>query len=138
MKSDEKYIESRFGKSAPFTVPDGYFDSLAQSIINNAGPMPEPQPSVELKAPGAEIRRTASWWMRYRLYVAAAACLVFVAMGASVFFASSHHADGARNVAKSAHSEQQVGNQQYSGTYDTEIDYTMLDNEDIYSLVASN
>lgn len=35
MESDEKYIEARLGRKSPFVVPEGYFDNLAQSIVDN-------------------------------------------------------------------------------------------------------
>ena len=150
MKSDEKYIESRFGKKVPFTVPEGYFDNLAKSIVENVASAPvsdDVKPIVNINtnakpmsvAVNAEQAKTVgfNWWHRYRVRIAAAACVAFVVAGMSSYFAlSSIDAKGNKNVA--IHGESTVENSASSSMTDMEIDYTMLDNDDIYSLMASN
>lgn len=150
MKSDEKYIESRFGKKVPFTVPEGYFDNLAKSIVENVASAPvsdDVKPIVNINtnakpmsvAVNAEQARTVgfNWWHRYRVRIAAAACVAFVVAGMSSYFAlSSTDAKGNKNVA--IHGESTVENSASSSMTDMEIDYAMLDNDDIYSLMASN
>lgn len=127
MESDDKYIESRFGKSTPFTVPGDYFRDLTQSIMENVE-----QGTVPLRV---------SWWRRYRLYVSIAACVAVCVAGLSVYFASSSaNADGMRHVASSGVEHvDKVAAPASAGSYDAEVEYAMmLDNDDIYSLVASN
>ena len=132
MISDEKYIESRSGKRMPFKVPDGYFDNLAQSVIGNAI---AGQNAEKAEKPLRIVRQT--WWQRYRRMVAAAACAAFAIAGLSTYMAVSRTDDAnASHVA--VQRECQRGLQSTSSADDDEIDYTMLDNDDIYSLVASN
>ena len=33
MEKEEQYIYDRYGKQNPFTVPDGYFDSLRTGLM---------------------------------------------------------------------------------------------------------
>ncbi len=150
MESDEKYIESRFGKKVPFTVPEGYFDNLAKSIVDNVASAPVPddvEPTVNINnnaepvsvAMNAEQAKTVgfNWWHRYRVRIAAAACVAFVVAGMSMYFAfSPTDANGNKNVA--IHGGSTVESSASSSTSDMEIDYAMLDNDDIYSLMASN
>lgn len=142
MESDEKYIESRFGKKTPFRVPDGYFDNIAKSVM--AAAMPDEAVSASAKhEPAATPGVRLSLWRRLRRYVAVAACAAFAVAGVATYLAV---ADGDEPVAAHAQRHQRVAtcsdsqsaSQMSSSTYDAEMDYTMLDNDDIYSLVASN
>lgn len=126
MKSDEKYIETRFGKKAPFTVPEGYFDNLAKSIMSDVG--------ADACVP--ENTRRAGLWQRCRRYVAAAACAAAVAGGLSVWTASKYGDNGSAAVAEKH--VRQAGAQPAASVSDEEINYTMLDNDDMYTLMASN
>lgn len=36
MEKEEQYIYDRYGKQNPFTVPDGYFDSLRTGLMQHA------------------------------------------------------------------------------------------------------
>lgn len=135
MSPDEKYLEARFGKPNPFKTPDGFLDGLADSIINNV------ERSVANEVPcmaGGDahvaIGVRHAWWARYRRYVAAAACLVLVAVGAAVYFAAAGPERTNAYAASARHGAEATS----SYTYDEIADYTMLDNDDIYSLLASN
>ena len=60
MDAEEKLFEQRFGKKQPFTVPDGYFDQLAERVMER---LPEQQPaSVPQVSVGHKWRR----WAGYR------------------------------------------------------------------------
>lgn len=159
MESDEKYIESRFGRKNPFSTPNGYIDGLAQTIMNVAAnsatakgldteTLDAATVSRSVSRPLAD-RRVASrgvarnvgttWWRRYRVYVAAACCAVLLVAGLSVADVYSGSGKGGNmqpNVADSGahHDVSQLS----TASYDMEMDYTMLDNEDIYTLMASN
>lgn len=137
IKSDEKYLETRFGKQLHFKTPEGFLDGLADSIMNN----------VEQQKAGGIIHAAAphptntgkahephNWWARYRRYVAAAACVAFIGIGATAYFAAG---------TKEPHDSYAASAKQHTEaaptyTYDEIADYTMLDNDDIYSLLASN
>lgn len=136
METDERYIESRFGKKAPFKVPEGYMDNLTQSIISNVEAVgkeavPAASASVKSAAP------TVGWWQRYRRYVAAAACVAFVVGGVSVWQAQSTADASKLHVATATH-DSQYDASAYDSMNDEEIYYSMFDNEDMYSLMASN
>lgn len=136
METDERYIESRLGKKAPFKVPEGYMDNLTQSIISNveaAGKEAVPAVSASVKIAAPAI----GWWQRYRRYVAAAACVVFVVGGVSVWQAQSSAEAGKAHVATATH-DSQYDASAYDSMNDEEIYYSMFDNEDMYSLMASN
>lgn len=136
METDERYIELRFGKKAPFKVPEGYMDNLTQSIISNVEAVgkeavPAASASVKSAAP------TVGWWQRYRRYVAVAACVAFVVGGVSVWQAQSSTEADKPHVATATNNSSYDASA-YDSVSDEEIYYSMLDNEDMYSLMASN
>lgn len=136
METDERYIELHFGKKAPFKVPEGYLDNLTQSIISNVEAVgkeavPAASASVKSAAP------TVGWWQRYRRYVVAAACVAFVVGGVSVWQAQSSTEADKAHVATATHNSSYDASA-YGSVSDEEINYSMLDNEDMYSLMASN
>lgn len=129
MMKEEKILRDKFGKANHFTVPEGYFDSFADKLMEQ---LPEPEARViEMHA--------ESWLHRMPLRKIAAAVGVVVVLGAgSLFFVhrqSVNHVPMA-NVEISHHSHS-VGTEY--GTFEEMADYTMMDNQDIYaSLVAEN
>lgn len=149
MESDEKYIEARLGRKSPFVVPEGYFDNLAQSIVDNVAsaniadkkndadvdPVADICPVADVYDDGQAKVVKLDWWHRYRVRIAAAACIAFAVAGLSSYFAlSSADSNGGMHVA--IHGEHAVESQTSSNMSDIEIDYTMLDNDDIYVLVS--
>lgn len=143
MESDEKYIESRFGKSTPFVVPEGYFDSLTQTMMEKVDALDQTMPpsmsadDMLQSDVAATHNISRSWWLRYRRYVVAAACVAFLAVGVSTFYAVSSNKSVAENHVASACNPAEA-NGQSGSTYDAEMEYSMLDNQDMYSLMASN
>lgn len=136
METDERYIELHFGKKAPFKVPDGYLDNLTQSIISNveaAGKEAVPAAPASVKSAAPAV----GWWQRYRRYVAAAACVAFVVGGVSVWQAQSSTEADKPHVATATNNSSYDASA-YDSVSDEEIYYSMLDNEDMYSLMASN
>ena len=115
MMNDEKYIREKMGTRNPFTVPDGYFDSLADQVISKLPDTRRP----------AIVR-----YLRPLLYAAACAVLA-VAVG--TFYRNAAVTDADHLV---AHQQENVAT--YSDTYMEDMaDYAMLDNEEIYaSLLA--
>ena len=69
MESDERYIESCFGKKAPFTVPEGYFDNLTQNIMNSVEAADKVVPHVPEPTQHNKVI-TINWWHRCRRYAA--------------------------------------------------------------------
>ena len=134
MESDEKYIASHFGREQHFGVPEGYFDTLAESIMKNVE-------TADAVAPAPTVRMASTmrvgWWTRYRKVVAAAACVLFIGGGAATYFAVADNHNGEDALSASAGKS---AVQQASGAYayDEMADYSMLDSDDIYSLIASN
>ena len=76
------------------------------------------------------------WWRRARVRIAAAAACLLLAGGTAFYTYSAHHAEPASNMAASAPSHNV--DVSTSTSYNEIADYTMLDNDDIYSLLASN
>lgn len=134
MESDEKYIESRFGKKMPFTVPKGYFESLAQAIADKAvsSTLPTETRTVRMDVEPSK----GSVWKMFRKYAAIAAC-VAVVVGGFAAYRLVLSAGSQAVVAKQQLDDHATAAPLQDVSYE-EIDYTMLDNEDIYSLVASN
>ena len=112
MDNEEKYILDRFGKSNPFTVPEGYFDQLVSDVM-------------------AQIpkRRTVSRMVALRPWLYAAACLVAVVVMTLTFH---FRQDNASEMTASA--VESVDN----NYIDEAADYVMLDNAEIYACLADN
>lgn len=117
MEKEEQYIYNRCGKQTPFTVPDGYFDNLSAELMRHAETKP----------------KQVTLWQRYRLYIAAACLFTFV-VGLATYFGISS-ADPSANSAIAATASVANTDEAESEEY---ADYTMLDNDDIYSILASN
>lgn len=117
MENDELYIFNKCGKQNPFKVPDGYFDNLSAELMRHTEAAP----------------KIVSLWQRYRLYVAAA-CVLAVVAGLATYFGFSS-AEPAANPTIAATTNVANPDEAESEEY---ADYTMLDNDDIYSILASN
>lgn len=125
MSNEEKYLQSKMGTKNPFTVPEGYFDTLTEQVMQRL-PKQEGVVHFEQKKGSAIVRM-----LRPLLY--AAACLCIGIFGVAIY----HHLDNqsAEGVPVISH----VGNTaEYNDAYLEEAtDYAMYDNQDIYaSLLA--
>lgn len=123
MDQEEKYIEEKFGRRTPFKVPEGYFDSFASQLIQN---LPEREPAKKAKV--VELRPSA--WRRYRAVGVAAACVCAAMLTVGAYLNGGGQQAGAGMAAGQA----QV-RQSYSPV-DAMVDYTMMDTEDMYALMA--
>lgn len=159
MESDEKYIESRFGRKNPFSTPNGYMDGLAQTIMDAAAgtatakglstgaldtetvlrPVAEHVQEKQMAARNDAPKAGVAWWRRYRVYVAAACCAAMLVAGLSVadVYSGSGKSENMQSKVADNGGDRDVS-QSSSANYDMEMDYTMLDNEDMYTLMASN
>lgn len=108
--SEEKYLEERIAKQNPFKVPEGYFDTFAEHVMEL---LPEQQPKAKR--------------MVLRPWIYAAACLLVAVFSIVVYF-SKMDADTS-----------EVSTLAATDSYIEEAaDYVMIDNSDIYSLLADN
>ena len=126
MMNEEEYLKSKVGNRNPFTVPEGYFEQLAQQVMDRI-----PAVTQELKpAPKKTVFRQLRPW----LYAAACVCVgVFTA---GVLFNSQN--DNSKELEQMATLEQENINY-YSDNYiDEEADYAMFDNQEIYACLLAD
>ena len=126
MMNEEEYLKSKVGNRNPFTVPEGYFEQLAQQVMDRI-----PAVTQELKpAPKKAIFRQLRPW----LY--AAACICVGVFTAGVLFNSQN--DNSKELQQMATLEQENINY-YSDNYiDEEADYAMFDNQEIYACLLAD
>ena len=108
--NEEKYIEERMAKQNPFKVPEGYFDSFAEHVMVL---LPEEKPKAKR--------------MVIRAWMYAAACLLVILFSATVYFSNQNN--DTQEAPAVAVSDQYI---------DEAVDYAMIDNDDIYALLAEN
>ena len=123
MIAEEKYLEDKYGKKQPFKVPNGYFDSFAENLMDK---LPEQQPVM---TPHISMWRK---WRKLRLTVAVAASVCAVMFSVMTFM---HNTKPTHSPLASNHTTKTVTNDSYN-TLDVAAAYTMLDNDDIYVLVS--
>ena len=126
MMNEEEYLKSKVGNRNPFTVPEGYFEQLAQQVMDRI-----PAATQELKpAPKKTVFKQLRPW----LYAAACVCVgVFTA---GVLFNSQN--DNSKELEQMATLEQENINY-YSDNYiDEEADYAMFDNQEIYACLLAD
>ena len=116
--NEERYLQEKFGRQAPFTVPEGYFDDFATRIMDE---LPQQQVQQQRTAVKKSPYRTI---MRVLRPIAVAACLCGVVGGAVIY------------IARSTATESQAidMSQYYTQDYRMEqmADYAMLSKEDFY------
>ena len=72
MEKEEQYIYDCYGKQNPFTVPDGYFDSLRTGLMQHATT--------------TTTTKAIPLWKRWRGYVAAACLVGVVIVGLATYW----------------------------------------------------
>lgn len=125
MSNEEKYLQNKMGNKNPFAVPEGYFDTLTEQVMQR---LPKQQ---EEAAPRHQQRPVIVRMLRPLLY--AAACLCIGIFGVGIY----QHLDN--QTAEGVPVISQVDNTiEFNDTYIEEAtDYAMFDNQDIYaSLLA--
>lgn len=108
--NEEKYLENRLAKSNPFRVPEGYFDHFAEQVMEQLPAQPQKAKRLLLRP-----------WMY------AAACLAVAVFCVAVYF--SQISTDITEVSQVAVTESYI---------DEAADYAMIDNTDIYALLADN
>ena len=129
---EEQLLKQKFGSQRPFKVPEGYFDSLEKSLMQNVV-----EPAVPNKRPAIKaFMRPLKW----------AACFAAVLLVSGTIYFNSLEKESYQN-----HVWHQTYNQNHadnisenmsSSVYadyilDEISDYAMLDNDDIYSYVEN-
>jgi hypothetical protein len=122
MTNEEKIIMEHLGKHNPFQVPEGYFESFADQLMEK---LPEQQPAQEEKRP-ALLRKL-------RPVLLAAACVCIAIFSITLYFLQNRQETTEQAVvaaaAKPAATEEET-------FMDEAADYVMLDNADIYACLS--
>lgn len=121
MVKEDKYIENRFGKVQPFKAPQGYLDNFADQFM------------AQLPDQAAKIVKTQhAVWFRMRPAMIAAASVLAVALTATVYF-EKPFADQQEQVFTT---DQQSESSMSDGSVEETAFYSMIDNGDIYAILA--
>lgn len=126
MDENEKWLRSHYGNDNPFTVPEGYFESLSDSIMSM---LPEQQTHV--------VDMGNNFWKRKIAVALAVAASVAVIISVSLTVGYRHDAAKLADGCNNAISEQQSAYSDYT-VVDEMANYAMLDNVDMYAYVATN
>ncbi len=127
MDKVDKHIDERFGRKAPFRVPEGYFDDFAARMMS--------QLPAEGEAPqqAVTVAMRPTLWQRWRKAACVAAASVAVAVvGLGAYM---HHESASADKAQLAGAPQQAATTSYSSA-DAFADYAMLDADDMYAYMA--
>ena len=109
MMNEETYISNKIGRDNPFTVPEGYFDSLTERVMQQ---LPRQQ------------KRARVFALRRWLYAAACVACLFV-VGTVVY----NSLDSDRQQPLLSETVESPASDDY---LDEAADYAMIDNHDIY------
>lgn len=122
MEKEEKYIETTFGRKAPFKVPEGYFDDFASRMME--------QIPVTYNSTAVVYELKPSMWKRYRKVIGvAAACIAVAVIGTETYMHHNHNNTPEEQLASTP-------TQSTYSTMDALTDYAMLDSDDMYAYMA--
>ena len=127
---DEHYLKQTYGTRDHFTVPEGYFDSLSDRVMQRIQTIDD---DAMPRCPIPHSAKEVSLWERYRrtvVSVAAAVSVVVFSLGGYLRY-NSHHGHGGSEVqeAVSSHATE-------SYNLNAMVDYSMMDSEDMYAYMA--
>lgn len=121
MVKEDKYIENRFGKVQPFKAPQGYLDNFADQFM------------AQLPDQAAKIVKTQhAVWFRMRPAMIAAASVLAVALTATIYFAKPFASQQEQVFTTDQQSESSMSD----GSVEETAFYSMIDNGDIYAILA--
>lgn len=121
MVKEDKYIENRFGKEQPFKAPKGYLDNFADQFM------------AQLPDQAAKTVKTQhAVWFRMRPAMIAAASVLAVALTATIYFAKPF----AGQQEQVFTTDQQTESSMSDGSVEETAFYSMIDNGDIYAILA--
>lgn len=121
MESEELWLKQNFGKKQPFRVPDGYFEQFETQLMEH---LPE-------KAGNAQVVKMGVW-RKLRPVITAAACACIAVFG-TFFYMNQTFNEAA--PAPNPDAGQDMATAIYT-SIDAAADYAMIDNDDIYALMA--
>lgn len=119
---EEQLLKQKFGSQRPFKVPEGYFDSLEKSLMQNLVEPAVPNKSSAIKA----FMRPLKW----------AACIAAVLLVSEAIYFNRSGKESYQNRADNI-SENMSSAVSADYILDEISDYAMLDNDDIYSYVEN-
>lgn len=151
MNNEDKYLADKFGRENHFRVPDSYFDNLSGRIFERLaeqaaeGDIPsahDAEPATDGKHTGVRQMFVHTRWRRWRWRVAA----VFVGVAVSTVVWQEMPRTDSHAIQQGPQVEDVVGHivsndvSSYFSNSDMQemVDYTMLDNEDMYAYIAGN
>lgn len=121
MVKEDKYIENQFGKVQPFKAPQGYLDNFADQFM------------AQLPDQAAKTVKTQhAVWFRMRPAMIAAASVLAVALTATIYFAKPF----AGQQEQVFTTDQQTESSMSDGSVEETAFYSMIDNGDIYAILA--
>ena len=107
----------------PFTVPEGYFDTLTERIMRQ---IPEEEITLQKAV-------TVPLWRRYGFRAAAAVIGIIMGIGALALFNQNAIFTPQENATASIET---VGSSQQTDAIDQVADYIMCDNHDLYAYLS--
>ena len=119
MQKEDIKIRNQFGAENHFQVPEGYFDDLAASVMQH---IPDDQAKI--------IKMQTPAWRRHIVAISAAAASVAAAV-CLVFVLESNPAHSPSHLAA-----QHTTMQQDNSNIDAMVNYTMIDNDDMYAYMS--
>lgn len=119
MQKEDIKIRNQFGAENHFQVPEGYFDNLAASVMQH---IPDGQAKI--------VKMQTPAWRRHIVAISAAAASVAAAV-CLVFVLESNPAHSPSHLAA-----QHTTMQQDNSNIDAMVNYTMIDNDDMYAYMS--
>lgn len=118
---EEILLEKTFGKLNLFKVPDGYFDNIDASIMNQISK------SKHTPSKTQPIKK----YLRPIIY---AACITASIVISTIYFYHTNKQD-VKHIANVSHNDDSQNS--YSDiSFEQMYDYAMFDNDDLYSFIA--
>lgn len=121
MEDAEKYIRSKYGAENHFRVPEGYFDSLADMVMDK---LPDEQTNI--------VKMPAATWRHCFVAISAVAASIAVAV-CLVFKTGSDTSNVEGNIAACPDASSFYDN---DDDVDAMANYTMVDATDMYAYMS--
>ncbi len=116
---EEVFLERKFGRKAPFSVPEGFFKEFEENLLNN---LPEHTATQNKHIKPKLIK-----------LISAAACISLVFISVYIY-SYKNDSDVRKQHTKISNNMSSPASSDY--VIDEISDYAMLDNYDLYSYIA--